>query len=547
QLPWLAVTIVVGVLVLLPLLPLMSQVLADGGAGLREFVAYPGVLRLFANTLLLGVGAVVFALALGTLLALSVNYLPQRWAGIAAVPPMLPMLIPGVAHAVGFIFLFSPETGYVNTALRATPFFSDLTTGPINVYTGFWIIAYTGLHLTSFVFLFIYTGLRDLGDDFALASRVNGAGPFRTLFRVTLPMLRPTFIYASAVAFLLAMGQFTGPLMLGRRENWNVITTEMYNLVTEPPVNFPLGASFGAPLFLLAILLVWVQRRLVGDQKRFVGRGNASLLKAPRNRLIVAFNVSFIVIFAIVSAVLPLLALVYVAFSRFWSGKLDFQGLTLDTFTRVLSDRSVHQAILTSLFASLVAVVIVTVVGMLVAFTLFNRTNVHPWVASLLDVFASMPLSVPAALFGFGFLFAYVQIPGMYGSPWGLAIAYVTIMIPFAMRYQLGSLVSIGGEAIEASRANGGGVLRTFAHVILPLTRRGVLAGVAIVFVLLIQEFGSSLMLRAPGTSVMSVKLYDLFNGGLYPGVAVMGLIMTVITAAGVSVALGFGGRKALV
>ena len=75
------------------------------------------------------------------------------------------------------------------------------------------------------------------------AARVNGAGRVRTLFEITIPLLRPVFVYATLVCLLLALGQFSGPLMLGRRENIDVVTTEMYLLTREFPVNYPLGRS----------------------------------------------------------------------------------------------------------------------------------------------------------------------------------------------------------------------------------------------------------------------------------------------------------------
>jgi len=68
----------------------------------------------------------------------------------------------------------------------------------------------------------------------------------------------------------------------------------------------------------------------------------------------------------------------------------------------------------------------------------------------------------------------------------------------------------------------------------------------AVIFVLLIHEFGVALMLRSAETSVMSVVLFDLYNaGGLYPRVAAMALLMTVITMLGVAAAISVGGVKA--
>jgi iron(III) transport system permease protein len=125
-------------------------------------------------------------------------------------------------------------------------------------------------------------------------------------------------------------------------------------------------------------------------------------------------------------------------------------------------------------------------------------------------------------------------------------LAFVTVKLPFSVRYQLSTLIAVGSTHVEAARANGSGPVRTFFYIILPLARTGIAAAAAVIFVLLIHEFGVALMLRSADTNVMSVVLFDLYNtGGLYPRVAAMALLMTVITMIGVFGAIWVGGVKA--
>ena len=60
--------------------------------------------------------------------------------------------------------------------------------------------------------------------------------------------------------FLLGMGQFTVPLLLGRTEQINVLTTEMFYLTLNPPVDYGLGAVLGLPILIIGIVLVVVQK-----------------------------------------------------------------------------------------------------------------------------------------------------------------------------------------------------------------------------------------------------------------------------------------------
>jgi iron(III) transport system permease protein len=546
QLPWVVLTALVLVLVLLAVVPLQTKAFENGAAGLGDLTEMEGLGAVVRNTLLLGVGAMAVGMVLGATVALSVYAMPRRLQSVLGFTPVLPIIIPSVAHVVGFVFLFSPENGYANVLLRMLPFIDD-GSGPVNVYTPLWIIIYTGLHLSAFVYLFVYSGLKNLGTDYSRAARVNGAGTLRVLFTVTLPMLRPVFVYAGMVTFLLSLGQFTGPLILGRREGLDVITTRMFLLTSDYPVNYGLAAALGTPLLVLAFVLIFIQRRMSGDQRRFVGRGAESIEQAPVSRMTSVLATLYVLMFVTLSAVLPLIALAYVSLSPFWTGNLSLDALTLANFETLLADPRLTDAITTSLVITGLGVVIVMPIGLLVALALTNRDRIWRPLAVVLDVAASLPLAVPAALVGFGFLFAFTSPAiNLYGTRTALVIGYVTIMLPYAVRYQLATLISLGQQTMEASRVAGAGPFRTFFQIVLPLARGGMAASAAIMFVLLIHEFGVSLLLRSPDSTVMSVLLYDQFSTGSYPQVAVTAIVMTALTSAGVIAALLFGGTRAM-
>lgn len=546
QLLWVLLTVAVAGAALLPIIPLQITAWENDADGMRRLTEMSDLGAVMRTTLILGFGGLVVGVAMGTVLALCTYSMTPRLRTIMEFLPVLPMVIPAVAHVVGFVFLFSPENGYVNTVLRSTPFFGG-ESGPINVYTLPWITFYTGTHLAAFVYLFVYTGLKNMGADYGLAARVNGAGGFRTLVTITLPLLRPTFVYSSMVVLLLSLGQFTGPLILGRRENVNVVTTEMYKTTTEFPVDWALASALGTPLIILALALVFLQRRMLGNQSRFVGQGAETV----DNRLLnpVASAICAVVVggYVLVAAILPLLSIAFVSFSPYWNGSFDTNGFTTENFAVVLDDPQVRESIVTTLVVATLGVLLVLPIGMLIALGIYNKDKLWRPLPVILDVVANLPLTVPAALLGFGFLFAFSSDAiGIYGTRLSLILAYMTIMIPYSVRYQLATLISLGRQTMEASQVAGAHAVRTFFLVILPLSRAGIVSSAAIMFVLLTHEFGVSLLLRAPDVSVMSVVLYDQYSGGSYPKVAVIALLMTAMTGFGVALAMFFGGRRAL-
>ena len=85
---------------------------------------------------------------------------------------------------------------------------------------------------------------------------------------------------------------------------------------------------------------------------------------------------------------------------------------------------------------------------------------------------------------------------------------------------------------------------RSWLQILAPLLRPTFGGALALMFILLSHEFAASLLVRAPTVNVMGTILYDYYENGGYPLVAVISLIMVGVTTAGVIVALILGGSE---
>lgn len=118
---------------------------------------------------------------------------------------------------------------------------------------------------------------------------------------------------------------------------------------------------------------------------------------------------AIILVFSLLSTVLPILALVFVALSRYWSGTISFSALTFDNFRTIFSGSAVPPtAIGNSVMFSLIAMAIVLPLGF-VAANLIVRGRSYPVLRVVADVLVSIPLGVPAVIFGAAFLLTYTQ------------------------------------------------------------------------------------------------------------------------------------------
>lgn len=527
-----------GYLVVLPLYRLQTLAFADGAQGYRTAYGSPKVWETLRTTVGLAVGSLSIALVLGTLLAWAATRLPAKSAVLRTLP-IMPIIVPSVASVIGWSFLLSPRPGYLNALMRMLPWWSDLDTGPVDVYSLPWIIIITGFGLTAFVYLFVSAGMQNINTELVEAAQVSGSSQLTIFVKVILPLLRPSLVYGGGVALLLGLGQFTGPLLLGRQSGVSVLTTEMYNAVGQTPADYAAAAALGSPLLIFGFSFVIIQKVILGDQTRFVTHAGKGFKSTARPSRIAKAG---ILLYSFLATVLPVTALLLVSLSSFWSGKVDPSKFTLANFQRIFKEGRVVDAIFTSLTVSLAAVLIALPIGFIVA-RLLLKGKQRPILRSIVDFLVAMPLGIPAVIFGVGFLLTYTQQPVvLYGTKWVIVLVYVTLMLPFTTRMQLAGMVALGDNYVEAARVSGAGSFRTAAQILLPLMRPTLGGAGALMFVLLTHEFAASLLVRAPTTQVMGTVLFDFYTNGSYPLVAAIALIMTVVTAFGVVIAMLLGG-----
>lgn len=537
-----ALILVLGYLIVVPLYRLQALAFEDGAAGYDAQFGRADIGQTLQTTVVLALASLVIAMVLGTVLAFATSRLPQRWAFLRIVP-LLPIVLPSVANVVGWAFMLSPGPGYLNALMRHLPWWDHLDSGPVNVYSTTWIMIITGFGLTSFVYLFVSSGMANIGSDHLEAAQISGSSTFGVFFKVVLPLLRPSLVYGSGVALLLGLGQFTGPLLLGQNEGVKVLTTEMYLRTSESPTNYAAAAAAGSPLVILGLLVIFGQRYLLGNQARFVTHGGKSFKPAGGHS---GWAVVIVLLYGLFALVLPLVGVVIVSLTPFWSGDLSWDLLTLQNYRELFVTPGIVESVVTSVVTSLAAVAICVPLGLGVANLLVRGRHI-PIIRTVGDIITALPLGVPAVIFGVGFLLTYTQPPFiLYGTRTVIILVYVVLMVPFATRMQLTALISMGNSYQEASAVSGASPLVTSLRVTLPMLRPAVLSAVALMFILLTHEFAASLMVRSATTQVMGTLLYDHWTNGSYTLVAAMAILMSAVTAAGVVIAMLVGGRNVL-
>ncbi|HVA23565.1 MAG TPA: iron ABC transporter permease [Chloroflexota bacterium] len=523
--------------ILYPLILSIARVAGDVVAGTDTVRAQDlggTQFQVYANTVVLVVTAGGLAMIVGSLLA----WINERTDGtlwdLGRVVPLAPLLVHPLASASGWIVLLDQRVGLVNNWIRSGLglVHVDWSSGPINIYSFPGLIFISSLQLVPFVFLIVSGALASLDPGLEEASRIHGAGPAKTLFKVTLPAIRPALANAAVVTAILGIGLFTVPIVIGTGARIDVLSVRIYNLINAgfPPRN-ALALVLAAALMVVIQGLLLLQRAAVqaGHHAAVSGRGFRSA-KVELGRWRVWARV-FVLGYFIVTAVLPAIGLIMVSLQRFWSPTVDLAQMGLANFHYVLFENpGTSQALLRSVALAAVGATLV----MLVAAVLMLQVDRGDGIArQVADVLTAVPATIPATVLGVGMLIAFSRPPiRLYGSPLLLLLAYVIVGLPFASRTAAAAASEIGPEMAEASRVCRGSGRTTFFRILLPLALPGLAAGWILNFVLMVGETTASALLSGTGNLVIGRVLLDLWANGSFPQMASLALIMSAINAA---------------
>jgi len=145
----------------------------------------------------------------------------------------------------------------------------------------------------------------------------------------------------------------------------------------------------------------------------------------------------------------------------------------------------------------------------------------------LLDNFASLPMVFPGIVLGLAIMILYLTIPiGIYGTIWIMLIAYVTRFMPYGLRYNTTSMLQIHKELEESAAMSGASWTTTFWRVIIPLLKPGLVAGWIYIVIVSIRELSSSILLYSPGTEVVSIVIWELWENGQYVELSALGVML---------------------
>lgn len=474
-----------AVLALVPLLFVVWVAVSLGGPELWRLVVRPRTGELLSNTLRLLAACVLASAVLGTAAAWLVERttLPGRrlWNALLVAP----LAVPAFVNSFGWVSLTPRVEGYAGALLIVT------------------------LSYYPFVYLPVAAMLRGLDPALEETARALGHGPWRTFARVVLPQLRPALLGGGLLVGLHLLAEF-GALRLLR---FPTFTTAIYDQY-QSTFNGPAANALAGVLVLCCLLLLLAELRLRGRSRYSrVGSGAARVavpVALGRATVPALLGVATVVVLALG---VPLGSLLRWLLEG-TSAAFPVRELAAAAGTSI--GLGVAAAVLTSLLALPVAWLSVRHRGR--TSTLVERSTYFGGalpgiVVALALVTVTLRVAEPA-----------YQTTGL------LLLAYAILFLPRAVVSQRAAAAQAPPVLDDVAHALGAGPVATMRRVTLPLLAPGIGAGAALVFLAVVTELTSTLLLSPIGTSTLATQFWSGASGVAYGAAAPYAFLMVLIS-----------------
>lgn len=227
-----------------------------------EFFGSPAARRSLLTTLRVSAIVTLLATGLGLVIAWELRTTTQRWKRAALwLATLFPLWTSVVVRNYAFTILLQRK-GILNTALVSTGIIDE----PLSIlYTDAAVVLGMLYTMLPYAILPIYASLVNLDTSLVSAAESLGASRPRAVIDVVLPLIAPSVFAAAAITFVVSVGFYITPILLGGPDSpflATFIDQQLFSLY-----NFPGAAATASILFLTAAIVVGAAWRIVGFEQ----------------------------------------------------------------------------------------------------------------------------------------------------------------------------------------------------------------------------------------------------------------------------------------
>ena len=439
--------------------------------------------ELFFNTVTLAASVAVITLVLGVSTAWVVTRFefPGRrfWEGSLVLPLAMPTYV--LAYVYSYLLGFGGPIEH----------FWQFVAGPQarlfspHSYLGATIVM--ALDTFPFVYLLTRSALLNLNVSFEEVSRASGVSRFWTLWRVTLPLMRPSIVAGLALVILYVVSDFGAVSLL----RYQTLTYAVFQQMTGRSDNS--AASILSLLLVGLALLFLVAERWFRHRSRFYQTtGRYRLPQRHQCGLMgTGFATGYLGLILGSAFVIPAYLLVNWSFSTEAQATLDSRFMGFVSNSALLAACAATGGVL---------------IGLPLAYLASRRPT---WLnlGCLQAAYAGYVLPGPAVALAV-LVLSTKLMHVLYGSVLILIVAYVIHFLPAGLQSLEPALQQVTPNLEEVSRTLGLGVQETWRRVTLPLVRNGFIVAWVLMFLQTMKELPATLLLRPVGFDTLAIRVW---------------------------------------
>ena len=519
-------------LVCYPLAITLSEALAAPQWSLRHFAEFarrPDEWRALWASLWISLATVGLAAAIGVPLAFLFERaeFPGRRALGALVA--LPVVLPPLVGVVAFLFLYG-ESGFLSRAVQAG---LRLDSPPWRLSGPGAILLVHAYSMYVYFYLFTRAGLARLDGAYLEAAASLGAGPWRTLRRITLPLLSPVLLAASLLTFMTSLASFSAPYIFGG--TFRVLTTQILFSRLNGDVAMSMVETSVLAAAALAGLFLLQKTEARGPQRAAAGvRGLApSRRRLGASRFLVAGAGWALALFLLLPhATLLLVSLVP---SGTWTNQALPPILSLANYRSLFAEPERLRPIANSLWMATLSTAAALAVGVAGAWLAIARGS--RWRAAI-EALIGMPWALPGTVFAVALAATFSR-----NAPWAgrfvlvgtaaiLPLAYFVRGLPLTGRAAFAGLRQLDPALEEAGASLGAGPWRRLWKVTLPLLRPALAAGASLAFLTALGDFVVSVVLYTFDTRPIAIEILASLRMQEMGAAAAYGILLAALSGA---------------
>lgn len=534
---WAVILIIVDFMLVFQVLPMVYLIIKaffpEGSFTFDVFqrlYTYQMNLGALKNTLI----AATVTMVLGTLIAFPLAWLVGRTnlfgKKFFRSLFVLTYMVPPYVGAMAWLRLLNPNVGTMNQFFRMIFGLGD-TPGPLNIYTLGGLIWVLTTFYYPYAFITISRAMEKMDPSLEEASRISGASPLLTVFRITLPMMTPSLIAGALLVFVAAMSCYGIPSIIGAPGKVHTVTTRIieYNGLGAQGISDATGLAVF--LMALAILILYLSDFVVARKQYITVSGKSTrpnIVDLGKWRVPLTVLVS---LFATIVVLIPFATILTTSF-KIDVGKslFDPENFTLTQWQTIFS----RSETMSCLKNSLIFGVVTATVGIVVACTmsyLLQRTKIRG--RKLPDFLITLGSGTPSVVIALGLIMTMKGDFGVniYNTAYIMIVAYLIKYLMMGMRTVVSAMSQIHVSLEECSQISGASWTRTMLKITGPLIFPSIAAGWFLIFIPSFYELSMTTLLYSNSTKTIGFQLYEYWTFTSQPQSCAMafGILMIVV------------------